>query len=561
MPAGDITRRAGLAGRGPRNRVEGERLGRLERVRASYLPGLRLYCPRVGWSTTLGAWARREAVLVSFLLAAAAIAALAGPLGAAWLGIAGVGVAAVGALTRVVIAVQRTRLESARERAVSAHRFRVLPAPISEIDPTLIGVDPAAQTILAGGVVPEYIGRAVDGELRKAVQAALGGSGSWLVVVVGASKVGKSRTLFHALRWSPPAGELEFIAPVDGAALRSFLTPGEGVGRRLVARTVLWLDDLEPFLDQGVTLQMLREWHAGAPGRIVAATYGGKGSEQIARASAGGLATLAFDVLQQARQIRLEATTARELGVLRSAVTAQAFDDVERHGLAAYLVAGPALERKLATGRHAPGEDACPEGVALVHAAIDWARCGRTDPISEEVLRNLWPSHLHAGIRATDEVFDVGLAWALRPVAGTIALLQYTSSYTAYDYVVRLVRDKPGAEPPRDRSWAAAVQTAAGAQAFAVAVAAYRCGRLEDAVTALAPARESSIDEVAAAAGYNLGFVLGELGRSEQAIEVYDQVLARFADAPEPALRKAVAQALALRKAVAQALSARQETK
>lgn len=32
-------------------------------------------------------------------------------------------------------------------------------------------------------------------------------------------------------------------------------------------------------------------------------------------------------------------------------------------------------------------------------------------------------------------------------------------------------------------------------------------------------------------AGYNLGVVLGELGRSEQEIEVYDQLLARFADA------------------------------
>jgi hypothetical protein len=65
---------------------------------------------------------------------------------------------------------------------------------------------------------------------------------------------------------------------------------------------------------------------------------------------------------------------------------------IDRHGLAAYLVAGPALERKLITGRHAPGQDACPEGVAVVYAATDWARCGRTDPISEQTLRQLWPS-------------------------------------------------------------------------------------------------------------------------------------------------------------------------
>ena len=37
----------------------------------------------------MGAWARRETVLLSCLAAAAAIALLAGPLGAAWLRVAG----------------------------------------------------------------------------------------------------------------------------------------------------------------------------------------------------------------------------------------------------------------------------------------------------------------------------------------------------------------------------------------------------------------------------------------------------------------------------------------
>jgi tetratricopeptide (TPR) repeat protein len=493
----------------------------------------------------VGAWARREAVLVSCLAAAAAIVLLAGPLGAAWLRIAGAVIAAAGALARVVIAVQRARLEGEREKAESAGRLRVAVSPIGEIDPTGIGVDPAAQTILAGGVVPDYVGRTADDALREAVAAALDGRGPWLIVVVGGSKVGKSRTLFEALRQSAPIGELECVAPVDGDALRSLLKPGQSVGQ-VAARAVLWLDDLEPFLNQGVTLQTLREWHAGIPGRIVAAAYGGKGSELIARSSSGSeLATLAFDVLQHARQVSLEVTTARELSGVRSRLSDQEFEDVERHGLAAYLVAGPALERKLTTGRHAPGEDTCPEGVTLVYAATDWARCGRTDPLSEEMLRSLWASHLRLGMRATDEALNIGLAWALQPVAGTIALLERTdSSYHAYDYVVRLVRDKPGAEPPRDPSWTAALQTATDVQAFAVALAAYECFRFEDAMTGFARARESSIDELAAIAGFNLGVGLGELGRSEEAISVYDELLMRFADAPEPALREQVATAL-----------------
>ena len=48
----------------------------------------------------MGEWARRKSVLLSCLAAAAAIALLAAPLGAAWLGVAGLIVAAAGELGR-----------------------------------------------------------------------------------------------------------------------------------------------------------------------------------------------------------------------------------------------------------------------------------------------------------------------------------------------------------------------------------------------------------------------------------------------------------------------------
>lgn len=43
---------------------------------------------------------------------------------------------------------------------------------------------------------------------------------------------------------------------------------------------------------------------------------------------------------------------------------------------------------------------------------------------------------------------------------------------------------------------------------------------------------------------YNAGVVLGQLSRSEEAIAVYDDVVKRYGDAPEPALREQVAKAL-----------------
>src|SRR6202171_182904 len=235
-----------------------------------------LYGRRVRRSATLGAWSRRQTVLAGCLAAAAALAGLSGPVGVPWLAAAGLIVAALAGL---VIIAARARLEGRRERAESVRRLRV--APITEVDPTLIGVDKAVQTVLPGATLPDYLPRGVDTGLRDVIAAALAGRGDWLVVVVGGSKVGKSRTLFEALRRCALAGQLELGAPVDGGALRSLLAPGQAMPIR-AEYAVLWLDDLELFLNEGVTLRTLREWQSGGPGRIVAATYGGKGSEMVA---------------------------------------------------------------------------------------------------------------------------------------------------------------------------------------------------------------------------------------------------------------------------------------
>jgi hypothetical protein len=98
--------------------------------------------------------------------------------------------------------------------------------------------------------------------------------------------------------------------------------------------------------------------------------------------------------------------------------------------------------------------------VAVVYAAVDWTRCGRTDPISAETLRELWPGYLPLGVLATDAGFKTGLAWALKPVAGTIALLQRTGTYRAYDYIVRFVLDQPDTPAPANTAWTSAIQDA-----------------------------------------------------------------------------------------------------
>ena len=89
-------------------------------------------------------------------------------------------VAVVGALPRLVIAVRRARLEGRRERTEFSRQLPVPVAPIDEIDPTVVGVDPAAQSVLPGGRIPQYLADRLDlarGDRRGA--GGLGQLGWW----------------------------------------------------------------------------------------------------------------------------------------------------------------------------------------------------------------------------------------------------------------------------------------------------------------------------------------------------------------------------------------------
>ena len=314
-----------------------------------------------------------------------------------------------------------------RIEIVPDRRLRVPIARIDEINPTEIGIDAAAQTILPGGDIPQYVPREADGPLLAAVSDALNGTGRWLVAVVGQSKVGKSRALFEALRATARDVDLDLVAPVDGDALRSLLTPG-AVPKRTGAHVVLWLDDLEPFLDQAVTTQVLRGWHELTNGGIVVGTFGGKRGATGVGVGPETPAAIADDVLQHAREVMLDSTTPRELASLKSQLPTGVLEAIEAYGLAAYVVAGPLLARKLATGR-VGGDAPSPAGVAIVRAVADWARCGRTDAMPGETLRKLWTAYLQSGTATTEATFAAGLEWALQPVAGAIALLHDIGGY------------------------------------------------------------------------------------------------------------------------------------
>jgi tetratricopeptide (TPR) repeat protein len=506
---------------------------------------------------TVGAWARRHAVLANVLPLCAAVAALSLALHLRWLQIAALLLAVIGWSADSFVVARKARLESRQELHEARRTLRIM--AVSDIDsPDEIGVDPPAKTPLADTTLPDYVPRTVDKDLTKALRAALAGTGQWILVVEGRSKVGKSRTLFEAVRQcadtsESPEGKLRrgfaamwerrnrppplyLVAPRKADDVKALLTPGQPIPQR----AVLWLDDLEVFLNDGLRLEDLRGWHKDSgPGRMVAATFGGKGTERVVGEAAPELQTVATNVLNEAKRIRMRETNEQELAPLQGQIPDIELDAVRKHGLGAYLVAGDLLQYKLENGRLL-GEPECPEGKAVIHAAADWARCGRTDPITESALRALSADYLNMG-EPNDERFAAGLQWAMRPVAGAIAMLQPDADgYRAYDYVVRLRGTTPDAGPPLESVWTAATEISSPEQALGVGVAAWQqYGLVNEAMDALTRAVESADDQIVANAYLNRAAIWTQIGRPWYSMSSLDELVERHDD--NPALHEQVA--------------------
>lgn len=480
---------------------------------------------------TAAALARREAFLVVVIgILTVSVTAIT-PLHHAVYYIAAVAILGLSVTTRLLLQRRRLVIEDEQESAKLSGRTRVPIESVAKVDPADLGIDPATQTILAGGPLPVYVPREIDSTLEHAIQSGLQGDMRHpIVIAVGKPKAGKSRALFEALLRCGRENPIAVIAPVNHTALKSLLDPGERP-QVTMPRRALWLDDIEPFLNEGMTLQTLRLWHQSNPEGIVVATYGGKGTDIVTGISSGQVVTTANEVFQHARQIRVLKTNEHELAGLRSKVSSDVFRSLDRHGLAAYLVAAPALELKLETGIHALGEARCNEGEAVARAAIDWARCGRTDNISTNTLKSLWSSYLEAGAIPTDERFESGLAWALRPVAGTVALLQGgDDGYAAYDYIVRFVDDQSPSLSPPTTAWSAAIKDITDSQAVVIGVYAFASKELVAAESAFRSSSTSEDDAVAVIARFNLALLLERRGQHDEALDAYDESLRQLAN-------------------------------
>jgi Flp pilus assembly protein TadD len=479
------------------------------------------YRPPVSSRRTASSRLRRtRTVLAAWVAVFGPLGVLAAVVEVPWLRLAIGGLALVGALAAAVLAVREVRAE-ARERLL------LIPCRVGEVDPYDIGVDREAvrPTLRGGGEERGYLPRELDAPLHQALHDALERRNPTMVVVRGPSKAGKSRTLFHAARNHPGLRAATLVAPNPNRDGEEALT-GVLEQRRLRrgdTPLVLWLDDLEFFVGVGrglhaQALDTLAGWDRPV---VVLATAGGKGAELLADSRLSSPIKVLY-THPAVRVLRLLAhLSEEEKAAARERYSDEDAAEIAKYGIGEYSIAAFELERKLEEERHTPKDSPCPDGAAIVRAAIDWSRAGLTRPISEEELRELWRYYALGG-EPTEERFQAGLAWARRPVYGSIALLEGAGSYHAYDYIVAYV-DRDGREKSKinPRLWDRILELASEEEAITLAAVAARRGDWERAERALVPAGHADDPEVARVAGFNLGELLQERGDREGAEAAY----------------------------------------
>lgn len=397
----------------------------------------------------------------------------------------------------------------------------------NRIDGYILGVKPSHDKALAR----DYLPRTIDGELYRALAASLRVNKRWYIDVAGRASVGKTRSLVEMLaRYDKQHAPLYILAPVNSSALHNLLSDTARLLDQKIA-AVLLLDDIESFIDGGLTTQHLLKWRDSGPHRIVAATSGSNGTS---------LYNMFLASIEHATvRVKLAKTTAGELAVLQRVVPPAVYDLALTYGLPAYLAAGPLLAMAMESQRHPTEMKECPEGWAVARAAIDWRRCGRTDSIATSELRKLWPLYVNPGRPCDDDRFKLGLDWAFVPVAGEVSLLWMNANGGVFANASVALADLGMSAPP-DEVWQAALGSAAPLQAFSVGAAALKESRLDAALAGfeMAASEESAVPPaVRAVAAFQMGMLLLADYSFEKARQAFRLAAEQWSDDADPGLR------------------------
>ncbi len=394
----------------------------------------------------------------------------------------------VGVASGVLLVELQTRRAQSEQHAVE---LRSHVAGAREQLPTVGAVGLAEAGVDRAIVKVPYVQRDAETEAKRALQE------RGRVLIVGPAMAGKSRLGLQVAQ--DLFAQHEFLKPSHGKALHQLMVEGHRPQRMLV-----WLDRLERFLAEGLTFDDLDGFCRD--GTVAVATIGSDAYD--GHVPMDDLKATGWDVLEWfAPPVWLTGWTQGDLQRAKAVVSPQVLKAASRYGLSVYLGAGP-----VAIERFRAGESTCPEGHALVRAAADWRRVGRSSAVPREVLVTVLPAYLRSHTEDPEAAVGTGRDWATKRLQNTVALLEETSDgHEVLDYVVEFLTEQELAIP--EAMWDAAERGAATGEVLDVALEAARHGREDRAEAAWQRARDHPI------AMYNLGVLhdrRGEVGEAER---------------------------------------------
>ncbi|WP_310168132.1 bifunctional trypsin-like peptidase domain-containing/SEL1-like repeat protein [Arthrobacter sp. BE255] len=378
---------------------------------------------------------------------------------------------------------------------------------IENLDPYQLGATPSRYGRKNSfGQHDQYVPRTHE-NVDARVEAAL--EPGRMVLIVGPSKAGKTRTAFHAMlaRWPQAA----LLGPTPPALASLARHP------RLANSSdplIVWLDDLQRYLTgvpEPLTPALLTSLLARNGPTMVIATLRTEERTRLVR-DTGELTRDARRVLEEATQVKLGPTSDH----LEEQVAARAFypdEDLSVFGLAEQLAGAPALLEQYLDARHT-----APVVHAIILTAVDWVRVGIPWPVPEMDLSALALQTLEAkfGIIISPKKIRKKIAEVATPPVGagrvaalaTMLLPDRSSGYLPFSYLVAS-DDGQGGEPRPipEEFWSRALERVDPYDAFSIGFAAYERNDSNVAIYAFKLAADSGN----IAAMVNLGVLLTNL--------------------------------------------------
>jgi trypsin-like peptidase/tetratricopeptide repeat protein len=354
--------------------------------------------------------------------------------------------------------------------------------------------------------------------------------GEHVIIVVGPSSAGKTRTAFQALSVNLPQAGFAYPLP-SGQAIRK-LIQADREEPLCAGPLVVWLDDLDEYLrdDSGISPAIIEWLEQRADGGVIVATIR-EDQYNDRRGSAGNVSKAAQLFLDRAERgfFQLRHTIARnEAEQAARLYPGEDFGDPEL-GIGLRLVAGPELVRRLRDA-----ETGNPAGWALIKAAMDYLWMGLPAPVPEAALRRLFGVAMRdrfPQLAATDEAYRQGLSWACHSAGSGVALLsrsravglRHAVAFELLDHAAEYGLRQDWAVP--GNAWHVAISVASTADLLSVSAAAEARDLPDVAISAL----ERAAGNGNSAAAIELGLALAGSGD----FEVGKQWITRAVEAHE----------------------------